>query len=74
MIFMKKNILHIIAALAVAFSFAACESQEPDFFDKNANGAYFDYEYAADFDTEHCKDTVDNSENAHCDFVVSCVR
>ena len=47
---MKRNILHIIGALAVALTFAACERVEPDFFDKNANGAYFDYEYAADFE------------------------
>ena len=28
----------------------ACEKYEPDFFDEGANGAYFDYAYASDFD------------------------
>lgn len=34
----------------MAVTFTACESNEPELFDKDANGAYFDYEYAADFD------------------------
>ena len=34
----------------MAVTFTACESNEPELFDKDASGAYFDYEYAADFD------------------------
>ena len=33
----------------MAVTFTACETSEPDLFDKDSNGAYFDYEYAADF-------------------------
>lgn len=47
---MKKSIQYIVWLLCLANVFVACETNEPDFFDKNANGAYFDYEYAADFD------------------------
>lgn len=46
---MKKNICYIVALICSTLFFAACESIEPDLFDKDANGAYFDYEYSADF-------------------------
>jgi hypothetical protein len=47
---MKKSIHYIIGLLCFTLAFTACEKIEPDLFDKGANGAYFDYEYAADFD------------------------
>lgn len=47
---MKKSIHYIIGLLCLTLAFTACEKIEPDLFDKGANGAYFDYEYAADFD------------------------
>lgn len=36
--------------MCLAVAWGSCEKYEPDFFDESANGAYFDYEYAADFD------------------------
>lgn len=48
--FMKKNVRYIIGLLFLPLAFTACEEHEPELFDANANGAYFDYEYAADFD------------------------
>ena len=47
---MKKSIHYIIGLLCFTLAFTACEKIEPDLFDKGANGAYFDYEYASDFD------------------------
>lgn len=47
---MRKYIPHMACLLCLAFGLAACEKIEPDFYDEGANGAYFDYEYAADFD------------------------
>lgn len=47
---MKKNVRYIIWLLFLPLAFTACEEHEPELFDANANGAYFDYEYAADFD------------------------
>lgn len=47
---MKRIIRYIFGLLCMAVTFTACESNEPELFDKDANGAYFDYEYAADFD------------------------
>ena len=47
---MKKNIRPLASLLCLALVFAGCEKREPDLFDEGANGAYFDYEYAADFD------------------------
>ena len=47
---MKKSIHNIVWLSLSVLLFAACESREPDLFDKGANGAYFDYEYAADFE------------------------
>ena len=35
--------------LCLPILFAACEKQEPELFDEASNGAYFDYEYAADY-------------------------
>ena len=36
--------------MCLVVAWGSCEKYEPDFFDESANGAYFDYEYAADFD------------------------
>ena len=36
--------------MCLAVAWVSCEKYEPDFFDESANGAYFDYGYAADFD------------------------
>ena len=47
---MKKNIHYILWLLAMAVVLTACEDREPDLFDKDSNGAYFDYEYAKDFE------------------------
>ena len=47
---MKKSIQYIAWLFCFATVLTACESNEPDLFDGDANGAYFDYEYAADFD------------------------
>lgn len=45
--------MHYMAALlCLTLAVASCEKREPDFFDEGANGAYFDYEYGADFDME----------------------
>ena len=61
---MKNRINYIAWLLGLTFIFAACDKTEPDFFDKDANGAYFDYGYAADFDkvvnfSEHIVGTPD---------------
>lgn len=47
---MKRNINYIVGLLSLVFTFTACDKTEPDFFDKDANGAYFDYNYTIDFD------------------------
>ncbi len=47
---MKKRVQYITGLLCAVFALAACENHEPDLFDKDANGAYFDYEHAADFE------------------------
>lgn len=47
---MKKNIHYIASLLCLALALASCEKYEPALFDEEANGAYFDYGYAADFD------------------------
>ncbi len=49
---MKKVYYNMVWLLCVVLVFAACEKRDPDFFDEGANGAYFDYEYATDFDME----------------------
>ena len=46
---MKKSIHYIVCMFSLAVLMTACEYREPDLFDEDANGAYFDYEYAADF-------------------------
>lgn len=47
---MKKTYKHyIIYLIGLTFLATACEKEQPDFFDSSANGVYFDYEYAADF-------------------------
>ena len=47
--YMKKSIDYIVWLLCLTTAFTACDESEPDLFDGSANGAYFDYEYAADF-------------------------
>lgn len=47
---MKKSIRYILGLLCLPFAFAACEKIEPELFDESESGAYFDYEYAAEFD------------------------
>lgn len=47
---MKTKINYIVWLLCFAFTFTACDETEPDFFDAGANGAYFDYGYASEFD------------------------
>ena len=47
---MKNNIHYILGLFCIALTFTACENNEPELFNGDANGAYFDYEYAADFD------------------------
>ena len=47
---MKKRIQYIVGLLCLTFTFVACEKIEPELFDEGANGAYFDYSYAADFE------------------------
>lgn len=47
---MKKRIHYIVWLFCLTFAFTACEKIEPDLFDKDANGAYFDYQYASDFE------------------------
>ena len=49
---MKKSIDYIVWLLCLTLVFAACDENEPDLFDKSANGAYFDYEYGADFNKQ----------------------
>ena len=47
---MKINNRYIIWLLSMVLVFTACEKIEPDFFDEEGNGAYFDYQYSADFE------------------------
>lgn len=47
---MKRRNYYIVLLLSLVTAFTACKEYEPDLFDESANGAYFDYEYAADFD------------------------
>ena len=47
---MKKNIQLAFTLLCFALVWTACEKRDPEFFDEGANGAYFDYGTAADFD------------------------
>ena len=61
---MKRKINYIAWLLALTFTFAACENTEPDFFDKDSNGAYFDYGYVSDFDKvlNFCEHIVGNPD------------
>ena len=47
---MKKSILYIVWLFALSFVLTACEGRDPDLFDKDANGAYFDYNNANEFE------------------------
>lgn len=47
---MKKSIHYIIGILGLMVTLTACEGREPDLFDKDSNGAYFDYNYANEFE------------------------
>ena len=40
----------MMGMLSLALVAVSCKKYEPDFFDEGANGAYFDYAYASDFD------------------------
>lgn len=48
--YMKRRNYYIVLLLSLVTAFTACKENEPDLFDESHNGAYFDYEYAADFD------------------------
>ena len=47
---MKKSIHYIVGLLGLTFLLTGCEGRDPELFDESANGAYFDYEYATDFE------------------------
>ena len=47
---MKKSIHYIVWLFGLMFTLTACEGREPDLFDKDSNGAYFDYNYANEFE------------------------
>lgn len=47
---MKKSIQYIVCLFSLTLALTACEGREPDLFDKDANGAYFDYEYSNEFE------------------------
>ena len=47
---MKKSIHYIIGLLGLMVTMTACEGREPDLFDEDSNGAYFDYNYANEFE------------------------
>ena len=47
---MKKSIHYIVGLLGLTFLLTGCEGRDPELFDEAANGAYFDYEYANDFE------------------------
>ena len=47
---MKKSIHYIIWLFALSLVFVACEGREPDLFDKDSNGAYFDYGTESEFE------------------------
>ncbi|MBQ2289931.1 MAG: DUF4843 domain-containing protein [Bacteroidaceae bacterium] len=48
---MKRKNQYTAWLLALAIAFTACDTIEPDFFDENYNGAYFDYQNASDYET-----------------------
>ena len=47
---MKKNIQIAFSLLCFALVGTSCEKRDPEFFDEGGNGAYFDYETAAEYD------------------------
>ncbi len=47
---MRISVRNTALLLGLTIAFTACEKIEPDFYDEGANGAYFDYGYATDFD------------------------
>lgn len=47
---MKRYSHYITWLLGLTFILSACDKIEPDFFDEEYNGAYFDYQYSADFE------------------------
>ena len=47
---MKKRIYYIVWLLGLMVTLTACEDREPELFDKDSNGAYFDYNYANEFE------------------------
>ena len=47
---MKNKASCIFGILCFVLLFMSCEKIEPERYDKEANGAYFDYDYATDFD------------------------
>lgn len=47
---MKRNKHYIVWLLGLALTFNACDKIEPEFFDEDYNGAYFDYQYASDYE------------------------
>ena len=48
---MKRENQYTAWLLALALTFTACNTIEPDFYDKDYNGAYFDYQNASDYET-----------------------
>lgn len=46
---MRKSIHYIVGLFGLTFLLASCSS-DPELFDESSNGAYFDYEYANDFE------------------------
>ena len=47
---MKKNIQLAVTLLCFVLVWSSCEKRDPEFYDEGANGAYFDYETAAEYD------------------------
>lgn len=48
---MTKHISYTAALLAVVFTLTACSQDEVDFYDKNSNGIYFNYDDEKDLST-----------------------
>ena len=48
---MKRNNHYIVWLFALALIFNACDKIEPEFFDGDYNGAYFDYQNASEYET-----------------------
>ena len=48
---MKIGNHHTAWLLGLALIFTSCDKIEPEFFDDSHNGAYFDYQYASDYET-----------------------